>query len=261
MKTFRKIAADNIIWAAVAIAVMLAAWQIAYACIKNDYVLPGIADTFAEFFALFGDGEFWAALGNTVIRTLCAFFISFALAALFAALSALIKPFRAMFACLISVLRTLPTMAVTLMLLIWTSPLVAPAVVTALVLFPMIYSQFAAAIDGVDKNLIEMADVYRLPPSVKLKKIILPAVAPEILSQAGSTFSLGLKVMVSAEVLSYTLSSFGGLMQQARLYSEMPRFAALTLMCILIGLMTELLSLGLRVAFSGWRIKEGSDGN
>ena len=54
--------------------------------------------------------------------------------------------------------------------------------------------------------------------------------------------------MVSAEVLSYTLNSFGGMMQQARLFSEMPRFAALTLMCIVIGLLLELISYGLRLA-------------
>lgn len=242
-------------------AIIFVVWQIAYVCIKNDYILPGVGQTLGQFFALFGQGNFYVALGNTVARTLISFAISFALAALFAALSSVCAPFKAMSACIISVVRTLPTMAITLMLLIWTSPRVAPAIVTALVLFPMLYAQFIAAIEGVDVNLLEMAKVYKISRRDKLLKIIAPAVAPEVISQMGAGLSMGLKVMVSAEVLSYTLNSFGGMMQQARLYSQMPLFAALTLMCILVGLVLELLSYLLRKLVGRWRVKEGTDGN
>lgn len=259
MKTLKKIAKHNALWAVVAVAVIFAVWQIAYACIKNDYILPGIGQTLSQFFALFGDGSFYVALGNTVARTLISFAASFVMAAAFAALSAVCAPFKATFACIISVVRTLPTMAITLMLLIWSSPRVAPAIVTALVLFPMLYSQFIAAIEVVDGNLLEMAKVYKISRRDKLLKIIAPAVAPEVISQVGAGLSLGLKVMVSAEVLSYTLNSFGGMMQQARLYSQMPLFAALTLMCILVGLLLELLSYLLRKLVGRWQVKEGAD--
>ena len=248
MKALKKIAKINAVWALLAAAIVIAVWLIAYACVKNDYVIPGIGQTFSALFSLLGDRTFYVALGNTVARTAISFAISFVLAAVFASVSAVCRPFKVTFACLISVVRTLPTMAITLMLLIWTSPRVAPAIVTALVLFPMIYAQFTAAIDGVDSDLLEMAKLYRLSAGGRLTKIILPSVAAEVLAQVGAWLSLGLKIMVSAEVLSYTLNSFGGMMQQARLFSEMPRFAALTLMCIVIGLLLELISYGLRLA-------------
>ncbi len=246
-------------WSLVAIAVILVVWQISYASIKNDLIVPGIAQTFSEFISLFGQSSFYAALGNTLWRTLYSYAISFALAAVCAAVSAACRPFRVGFACVISVVRTLPTMAVTIMLLIWSSPRVAPAIVTALVLFPMIYSQFNAAIDGVGSDVLEMAKVYNVKPLAKLTGIIFPAVLPEIISQVGAGLSLGLKVMVSAEVLSYTLTSMGGLMQQARLYSEMPRFAALTIVCIAVGLILELLSFIAKKRVGRWKIKEGSN--
>ena len=259
MNSLKSILKSNALWALAAACVLLLAWHIAYVCIKNDYILPGIGSTLSAFAALFVDAHFYAALGSTLARTLISFALSFAAGGAFAALAAVCPPFRAAFACVISVVRTLPTMAVTLMLLIWSTPKVAPGIVAALVLVPMVYSQFAAAIEGVDGDLLEMARVYRLTRSQKLKKIILPAVAPEVLAQTGASLSLGLKVMVSAEVLCYTLSSFGGMMQQARLYSEMPRFAALTLCCILIGLALELVSLGIKNAATAWR--KGGDGH
>lgn len=259
MKTLRKIAKTNAVWAVVAAGILILIWHIACVAVGNEYIIPGIGDTLFQFFALFGDGKFYSALGNTLLRTLASFAVSFALAAVFAAVSAVCRQFRATFACIISVVRTLPTMAITLILLIWTSPRVAPSVVTALVIFPMVYSQFMAAADGVDGNLIEMAKVYRVSAKDRLTKIILPAVAPEVVAQVGAGLSLGLKVMVSAEVLSYTLGSLGGMMQQARLFAEMPLFAALTMMCILIGLILELLSALLRRYIGRWMVKEGSD--
>lgn len=248
MKQSKKIFIFNAVWTLVAIAIIFIVWLIAYFCIQNDYVVPGIDQTFEQFALLFTQGSFYAALGNTLLRTVISFLISFVLAAVFSAISAVCKPFKVAFASIISVIRTLPTMAITLMLLIWTSPRVAPAIVTALVLFPMVYAQFVAAIEGVDCGLLEMAQVYRVSVREKLTKIILPSVAPEVVSQIGAGLSLGLKIMVSAEVLSYTLSSLGGLMQQARLYAEMPRFAAIVLTCILLGLLLELLSYAVKQA-------------
>ncbi|MGN0814034.1 MAG: ABC transporter permease [Candidatus Coproplasma sp.] len=249
----------NILYSLAAVAIILVVWVIAYYSIRNDYILPSVSQSFSALFECFASGEFWLSVANTFLRTLCAFAISFVLAALLSALSAVCKPFKGIFAAIISLIRTLPTMAVTLMLLIWTNPLTAPVVVAVLVLFPMIYSQFTTAIDGVDADLLQMAKVYSFTRKDKLVKIILPQVAPSILGEVGANLSLGIKLMVSAEVLCYTFHSLGGLMQQAKLYAEMPTFAALTIACILIGFIMEWLSSFLRLLTLRWSRKEGAN--
>ncbi len=131
-----------------------------------------------------------------------------------------------------------------------------PLIVTALVLFPIMYSQLTAAAFGIDQGLLEMAEVYRLPKKVKLFKIYLPLVSPNILSQTGPNVSLGIKIMISAEVLANTYKSLGGLMQEARLYVEMPRLAALTLAAVAAGFIFDIaLSQLERVTFK-WSRKE-----
>lgn len=214
-------------------------WLIAYYAVANDYIIPSFSDTMKSMGELLAESAFWTAFGYTLLRTAEAFVLSFLLAAVLAALSVCSKGAAAFIRPVMIFLRTLPTLAVVLILLIWTNRKIAPVIVTLLVLLPAIYAQITAAAGDIDGDLIEMADVYRIPRKTRLFKIYLPLVSPNILSQAGANISMGLKVMISAEVLSKTFNSLGNLMQNAREYLEMPRLAALTLMAVLLGLILD----------------------
>ena len=247
----------NIILSFSAFVLMWVIWLIAYYCVKNDYVIPSISDTVKSFCKCLASGNFWLAFVYTLLRTAFSFIISFLLAAVLAAVgtifkcNAFIKPFIAVF-------RTLPTLAIILILLFWTSPAVAPVIVTILVLFPMIYSQLISAVNGIDGGIIEMAMVYNVTPKERLTKIYFPLILPSVLSQTGANFSLGIKVMISAEVLAGTYKSLGGLMQNARFYIDMPRLAALTVIAVLIGLSIDLsFSLLERITFK-WSKRENN---
>ncbi len=258
MKNFIKKRKLNIICSVSAVLVMLAVWIIAYFAVKNDYLIPSFTDTLKSFKNLFADGEFWLSFFNTFGRTLLAFVFSFLLAALLAVPSVLSKTFFAFIKPVAAFLRTLPTLAVVLIFLMWTNPVIAPVAVTVLILFPMIYAQITAAAEGVDEGLLEMARVYGLRKRERLFKIYLPLVSPNILAQTGANLSLGLKIMISSEVLANTYNSLGGLMQTAKLYAEMPRLAALTLVAVFIGLIIDVaLSQFERINYK-WSIKEGA---
>ena len=233
-------------------------WIIAYYAVKNDYLIPSFTDTMSSLFACLASGSFWLAFANTFGRTLLAFVISFLLAAAVAIPSVLSKAFCAFIKPVMSFLRTLPTLAVVLILLIWTNPKVAPVIVTVLILFPMIYSQITASTSGIDEGLFEMARVYNLSKRDRIFKIYLPLASPAVLSQTGANLSLGLKVMISSEVLANTYRSLGGMMQTAKLYLEMPRLAALTIVAVVTGLiMDAALSQLERITFK-WNKKEGT---
>lgn len=243
----------NIVFSVAAVIVMWLVWIIAYYSVKNDYVIPSFTDTVVSLWACLCSGEFWAAFAFTFLRTLLAFVISFLLAALLAAASAVskkagafIKPFMVFF-------RTVPTLAIILLLLIWTSAKVAPVIVTVLVLFPMIYSQMTSATENVDEGLIQMAKLYGVSKKERLFKIYLPQISPEIFSQTGANVSLGIKVMISAEVLSNTYRSLGGMMQTARSFLEIPKLAALTIVAVLLGLAVDVAFSQLKRINSKWR--------
>lgn len=239
MKSFLIKRKTAIICTVASVILMALVWVIAYYCVGNDYIVPSFSQTMVTFFKLFAEAEFWIAFLNTFLRTLIAAAVSFVLGAVTASLSVLSKTFAALIKPVMVLLRTVPTLAVILILLIWTNPKVAPIVVTVLVLFPMVNSQITAAVGGIDRGIIEMAQTYGVSKRDRLFKIYLPLTAPNILAQTGANISLGIKIMISAEVLSNTFKSLGGLMQNARLYLEMPKLAALTLVAVFLGLIID----------------------
>ncbi|MCD8372908.1 MAG: ABC transporter permease subunit [Clostridia bacterium] len=231
----------NLIFSVVSVAVMWLCWIVAYYVQANDYVIPSVGDTLSVLWRLLGESSFWKSFGNTLLRAVEAFAISFLLAAVCACLSALSRVFARILQPIVTVLRTVPTMAVIIIILLWTTPRIAPVIVGCLVTFPMVYAQMNAAFTGIDKNLAEVAKVYNFTPSQKVFKMYLPLMLPNVLSQAGAAFSLTLKIIVSAEVMARTYVSIGGMMQEARNYLEIPELFALTIVTIIAGALAEIL--------------------
>lgn len=229
----------NALFSAVALIALWLVWVIAYYIVRNDYVLPSFWETLRETGRLLGEASFWRAFGNTFLRTLWAFLVSLALGVGLAIPVHLVGGVRAFFAPIISALRTVPTMAVVLMLLLWTTPAVAPVIVSALVLFPAAYAAALAALDEVGEEYGELTRAFRVSAGRKIVKMYLPLAAPPLLKQAGSIFSLGLKVVISGEVMASTYRSLGGMMQEAQTFLAMPRLMALTLITVLLGFALE----------------------
>lgn len=258
MKSYFKNRKFNIIFSFFAIVAMWLVWIIAYYQVKNDYIVPSFWDTLKSLGGLFTETIFWTAFGNTLLRTVEAFAVSFVLAAALAVLSSYNKYVQAFINPVMVFLRTLPTLAVILILLIWTNPKVAPIIVAFLVVFPAVYAQIIAAMGDIDRDLVQMAKVYKIPKRDRLFKIYLPLVMPNILSQTGANISLGLKVMISAEVLASTSKSMGSLMYNARLVVEMPRLAALTLVAVFAGLIIDIVFTLLTRVVCKWKSGGGA---
>lgn len=214
-------------------------WLIAYFIVRNDYLLPSVWDTLRETGRLMGTGEFWRAFGGTLLRTLVAFALSLVSGTGLAVTARLFTGVRAFFAPVVSVLRSLPTVAVILVILLWTSPAVAPVIVSMLVLLPAVYSAALSALDEVQEEYGELIRAFRVGKARSAVKLYLPLAAPPVLGQAGGIFSLGLKITVSGEVLASTYRSLGGMMQEAKMYVQMPALLALTLVTVLTGFLLE----------------------
>lgn len=229
----------NAIFSVLALLFLWLVWIIACFCVRNEYLLPSFTDTMNSLGRLLVDAAFWRAFSFTLLRTLFAFALSLLLGAGLAFLSNLHPWVRAFFAPVVSVLRTVPTMAVILILLLWTSPTVAPVIVALLVLMPVFYAATLSGIDEVKERYGQVAGAFKVKRSRQLFKMYLPLAAPAVLAQAGSVFSMGLKIVISGEVLSSTFRSLGGMMQQAQIEVDIPRLLALTIVSVVLGFLLE----------------------
>ena len=235
----KKSVLKNSIACITAIVVMIAFWLILHAVVGNKLVFPSLSDCLKQAFALLGSSGFWKSLAHTFLRVLAAFGISFALATGFGVASVLFPPFRRFLAPFTAALRALPTLAVLLLVLLWAKSAVAPVVVGVLTLFPMLYTAFCAAVARTDKDLVEMSQVYQVPWKKRLTKLYLPTVAPYIAKESAAALSLGLKLVTSAEVLAATAVGLGGMMQESKIYLDIPRLFALVIVTVVVGILIE----------------------
>lgn len=229
----------NIIFSVLALCALWLLWLVSYFAVGNDYVLPSFWETFAQAGRLFVSASFWRAFAGTFLRSFLAFLVSAALGLLLALLATEFKWVRAFLAPVVSVLRTAPTVAVILILLLWTTPAVTPVIVAALVLFPAAYSAALSGFDEIKGEYGDLVRAYRVNKKRTVFLLYLPLSAPNLLTQAGAIFSLGIKITVSGEVLASTYKSLGGMMQEAKMFLEMPQLLALTLLTVLLGFAAE----------------------
>lgn len=240
----KKIDKQKTIYAALSLlslGAMWLVWVIAYYGVGNPLIVPSFAEAFSSFSGYLGDGDFWLALLNSLLRTFLAFTVSFALAVLFCVLSLSGGGVKAFLKPIIVFVRTLPTMAVILVIFKLTNgnKTLSPVIVTVLVLFPMIFSQLTAAVQGIDAGVKNMAEVYGVGKKDRLFKIYLPLISPSVFSQTGANISLGLKIMISSEVLVNTARGLGGMMQNSSGVGDAAALAALTLAAVAAGLAIE----------------------
>ena len=235
----KKLILKNLIQTGVAIVFLFVVWWIAYLSVGNELLIPPLSESLKEMGGLLVKSAFWRALGGTLLRALIAFCISFLLAVFFAVIAYLLPCFERFFAPIVSVLRSMPILAVLLILLSFLDAGKAPIAVAFLSLFPMLYVGVLAALSGVDKHLIEVSRVYGTPVWRKVAAVYLPLSSPYILKEGAAALSFSLKLIVSAEVLSFTVKSLGGMMQDAKLYAEIPQLFALVAVTFVVGLVLE----------------------
>ncbi|MDE6372417.1 MAG: ABC transporter permease subunit [Clostridia bacterium] len=217
------------------VVVIIAVYAIISKVVGIELITPSVGATLKEFFALFGQGYFYKAVGGTLLRALIAYVLSFALALALAILTKFFAPLRKAFSPIVALVRVLPTMSLLLLALIWFKSFQATVLVAFCITFPMLYTGMCDAIDGVDKDLIEMARVYGVSKRRLVTKLYIPQALPSVFTSIKSSIGLNLKLIISAEVLAQTADSMGLYMQLAKLNLDTAILLAWTVVAILIG--------------------------
>ena len=250
----KKLIWKNVWQTLAAVVFLIGVWVVAYFSVGNELLVPSFWDSVKECGALFAKAAFWRGLLHSLERTLLAFLLSFLFALLFAIGAYLYPSFANFFAPIVSALRSMPVMAVLLILLSVGGAANAPVMVAFMSLFPMLYTGIFAGLSSVDRHLIEVSRVQGTPLYRRVTAIYLPLSAPYVLKEGAAALSFALKLTVSAEVLANTVKSLGGMMQDAKVYAEIPQLFALVAVTFLLGLVLET-ALGLLASAAQKRLR------
>jgi len=239
---------------ALAIVCLLIAWQVAALWIRQPLILPTPRATFVQILALLGTADFWHHLAATLGRGLTGFGLSLGMGLLVGLWIGKNNAAHAFFRPLIILMRSTPVMSVIILALIWFQRNTVPVFATVLMAFPIVIQNVMEGVRGVDRNLLEMVTVYRVPVRLRLSHLYLPSLLPFLAAGISSGLGITWKVLIAAEVLSYPQWGIGAQMDTARVYLETDKVFAWTLIVLMMGLFFDyLLDWLLKKPFKAWK--------
>lgn len=224
----------------VSLVLILLVWLACSSTINSALILPSPYQVCVKCFELLCQKSTYTAIFGTVLRVLISFCVCFVTAVSLATLATFFRPLDGALYPFLIIARAMPTMCILFLCLVWFSDFVSPMLVAVLVIFPMLYSSTKTAINGVDKNLVQMSNVYKVPKRVQLRSLFVPSVANRLFDDAVSAMGLSVKLIISAEAISRTGGSLGRFMSVSKGALETAELFAYTVIAVLIALAFEL---------------------
>ena len=126
-----------------------------------------------------------------------------------------------------------------------------PWVIAGLMAFPPVYANVLAGIRGADRQLLEMARVFRVPPRRQLWGIWGPAVLPGFRAAVSVSTGLCWKAGAAAEVIGLCAGTIGEGLYTAKVYFQTAELFAWTAVIVALSALTEHLALWAVDALAG----------
>ncbi len=217
------------------LAFMLLTWKVLSLLFGSDIILPPPEKILFTTLKLFGEKQFLAIVGTTVLRGALGFLISLVLGLGLGILAGINPSFNTFMRPIIISIRTIPVIALILLALIWLGSNLVPIFIALLTMFPFIYTNVTDGIKSVDPDLVEMATFYRVGKNRIIRELYIPAILPFIFSGASSAIGIGWRAIITGEVLSQPEYGIGTLMQAAQTYLNVDAVIAWTLVAVIIS--------------------------
>ena len=226
----------------------LLVWQTASAALAAAYphgalLLASPLAAFARLIELAASAAFWQAAGVSTAHIFGGFLLSCVIAVVLAALSARYRRVEELLAPLAAVVKTVPVASFIILALVWLPSRRLSLFIAALMVFPPVYCNVLEGIRCTDRELLEMARVFRVPFSRRLTGIYLPQVLPYFRSAVSVALGLSWKAGTAAEVIGLSAGSVGERLYTAKIYFQTADLFAWTAVIVLLSAVMEKLFL------------------
>jgi len=186
---------------------------------------------------------FWRTVFSSASHIFGGFLLSCALGVILAAAAAKWRLLRELLSPLVAVVKAVPVVSFIILALVWLRAESLSLVIAALMVFPPVYLNVLTGIENTDRQLLEMARVFRVPFSRRLRGVYLPAVLPHFRAAASLGLGLCWKSGVAAEVIGLPALSIGEALYNAKVYFLTPDLFAWTAVIVAVSVGFEKLFL------------------
>jgi sulfonate transport system permease protein len=205
----------------------------------KTYQLASPADVGRELAALAASGLLWTNLGASVERVALGFCCALACALVAGTLVGLSRRVEAAVDPTLQAIRAVPSLAWVPLILLWLGiGEDAKIVLIAIGAFFPIYVNLVAGIRGVDRKLVEVAEVLGIRGFALARRVVLPAALPSLLVGARIGLTQAWLFLVAAELLAST-RGLGFMLTEGQQISRTDEILTAILLLALCGKLSE----------------------
>ena len=233
----------NLIFKALAVALALLVWQIASNIVGSDLLLVSPLRVVTRLLTLVREDLFLSTVAFTLLRIMCGFLLGLLFGVALALVAGRFKVFETLLWPYMITVKSVPVASFVVLALIWLTARELSVFISFLMVLPIIYTNLLDGIKAVEKKMLEMAEVFKMPFSRKMRFIWLPSVKPFLLSGTRVAIGLAWKSGVAAELIGYPEGSVGEALYYSRLYLDTADLFAWTVVIVLLSVVFEKLFL------------------
>lgn len=214
-------------------------WAAAANAISKPLLLPSPFSVFQRILSLVAEPAFWSITLTSLLRIMAGILGAILMGVLLAIVTKASKLLYQLLSPILTVVKVTPVASFIILALIWIGRDTVPAVISALMVLPVVWNNVSMGLGNIDPEWVELANVYQIPRLLRFKRITLPIVMPYFLSAIQTSIGIGWKAGIAAEVLTVPVLSIGKQIFESKLYMETTDLFAWTLVVILISLLIE----------------------
>jgi len=217
----------------------LLVWQGLSMLPRLSILLASPVDVILRLGKLVTEAAFWATVGYTFLRIALGFFIALAAGILLAVAAGRFRWAEILLWPWMLTIKSVPVASFVIIILIFFGAAELSAIISALMVLPIIYTNTLAGIRAADPAMDKMARVFGLSPLRKLLYVRLPQIRPYFLSGCSVALGLCWKSGVAAELIGQPTGSVGNRLYLSKIYLETADLFAWTLVIILVSFLFE----------------------
>ena len=226
-----------------AVGFWLVVWQAAAMAVGQAVLLVSPVQALQALLHLLPQPEFWHRAAFSTGRILLGFGLGAGCSILLAVAAEASPTADLLLAPVLQLVKATPVASFIILALVWVRGAWLSVLISFLMVLPVLCGAVRTGIRSVDRQLLEMAAVFRLPLAARLKAVWLPGVLPAF--RQGCSVALGIcwKSGVAAEVIGLPNGSMGDALYRAKITLSTGELFAWTFVIILLSAAFEKLFL------------------
>lgn len=221
----------------------LAVWELTARALDSALLLVSPVTVLLRLAELIRTGEFWSNVFTSLWRIGAGYLLGAGCGILCGVLCAFFPAAAALFSPLLSVIKATPVTSLVILALVWIKSYNLSIFICFLMVFPILTEAVKEGILSADRELLELALVFRFPAWKKAKLVYLPAVRPQIVTALSTSIGFAWKAGIAGEVFARPTLGVGSRLYDAKVYLETPDLFCWTLLIILLSMAIEKLVL------------------